>query len=552
MLGWIMHTSEISRRVGAMKNLLALIEQDYSDWRLYNDYFLVLKSLPSCDRKWLYSGKLKDVVGLALGKGVGISDKLGQLFKEVLLMEARGLRFDSYMQYIELNREPEKRFWLPRRKQLLSVAESIQDLIDDKLDILCISLPPGTGKSTLEIFLLSMLIGAIPDKPNLASGHSSMMTGSIYEGVLTILQDPVEYLWQEVFPDRLEIITNAKEQTIDISKKHRFSSLTCRAIDASLTGATRYEGVLCADDLVSGIEEAMSIERLNTLWGKYTNNLKSRAKQGGKELHLATRWSVHDVIGRLERQYANNNRARFIVVPALNEKGESNFEYEYGVGFDTAFFENMRRSLDDASFKALYMNQPIEREGTLYRVDEIRVFFELPEGEPDAIIAICDTKDRGDDYSFLPVAYVYGKDYYLVDCICDNGLPNQVDARLAEILLTHQVQMARFESNAAGGRIAEKVQKEVKENHGITHITTKHTQSNKETRIIVNSAWVKENCLFWHESPNKDYDTMKIFLFSYTVSGKNKNDDVPDGLAMLADFAQTLSGQKAQIFKRVF
>lgn len=89
-------------------------------------------------------------------------------------MEEQRLRFDSYMQYIELNRDPEKRFWLPRRKQLLPVVEAIQDSIDDKLDILAICLPPGAGKSTLNIFLHSMLIGAFSDRPTFSSGHAEL------------------------------------------------------------------------------------------------------------------------------------------------------------------------------------------------------------------------------------------------------------------------------------------------------------------------------------------------------------------------------------------
>lgn len=244
----------------------------------------------------------------------------------------------------------------------------------------------------------------------------------------------------------------------------------------------------------------MSKERLDKLWSAYTNDLKSRKKEGAKEIHIATRWSVHDVIGRLENQYGGDSRAKFIVLPALDADGESNFNYTYGVGFSRHYFEDMRNNLDEASFKALFMNQPIEREGLLYDVDELRRYFELPAEDPDAIIGICDTKDKGSDYAFLPAAYVYGNDYYIDDCICDNSLPNIVDARLVDILLRCKVKMCRFESNSAGGRVAEKVQNEVKKRGGITRITTKFTTANKETKIIVNSAWVKEHCLFKDDS----------------------------------------------------
>lgn len=473
--------------------------------------------------------------------------------KKSLLFDAP-VELDSYLRYVEWDREREKRFYLPRRRVLYPVVRALQALEDDELDLVTISMPPGTGKSTLGIFLLSHIMGRWPDSPNLVSAHSGLLTRSFYDGVGQIIQDP-EYLYADVFPEAKLYATNVKEETIDLVKFHRFSTLTCRAIGASLTGATRCEKLLYADDLVSGIEEAMSRERMDKLWLAYTNDLKSRKKQGCKELHIATRWSVHDPIGRLEQEYGSDPRAKFIVLPALDADGESNFNYDYGVGFDKAYFEDMQKNLDDASFRALFMNEPIEREGLLYSGQELRRFFELPKRTPDAVLAICDTKDKGTDYAFLPVAYQYGEDYYIADCVCDNAAPGAVNARLVSILLKHKVQLARFESNNAGGAVAEKVQGAVKRKGGRTHITTKYTTANKETKIIVNSPWVKEHCLFLDESlykRNSDYGRMMWFLCSYTMAGKNKNDDVPDGMAMLAEYVQSLTGNKVEVVRRPF
>lgn len=412
-----------------------------------------------------------------------------------------------------------------------------------------------THNSTIEIFLHSMSIGAFPDNPSLASGHSGILTNSIYEGVLSIIRDKDDYLWGDVFPDAGNIITNAKEQTIDIGKKHRFSSLTCRAIGASLTGATRCEKLLTADDLVSGIEEALSRDRLDKLWTAYTNDLKSRKKLGCKELHLATRWSVHDPIGRLQVMYGDDPRAKFIVMPAVDESGESNFNYKYGVGFDKKYFDDMKENLDDCSWRALFMNQPIEREGLLYNEDELRRYFELPSGTPDAIISACDTKDKGKDFCVMPVLYQYGNDYYVEDIICDNSSPEIVESRLVSCLLKHKVKASRFESNSAGGKIAEKVQREVREQGGITNITTKYSTANKDTRIIVDSPFVKERFLFKDDSiikNNQEYRRALGMLCGYTMAGKNAHDDVPDAFSMCADFAQSLVTAQVKVFTRPF
>lgn len=211
--------------------------------------------------------------------------------------------------------------------------------------------------------------------------------------------------------------------------------------------------------------------------------------------------------------------------------------------------------MDDASWRALYMNQPIEREGQLYSEDELRRYFELPEGEPDAILAVCDTKDRGTDYCVMPVAYQYGNDFYIEDFICDNSNPEVVEARLVDKILRHKIHMDRFESNSAGGRVAEKVQKEVKERGGKTRITTKFTTANKETRIIMAAGFVKEHFLFKDKSvikTDKEYRAALNFLCGYTMAGRNRNDDVPDAMSMLVDFIESLYAGRIEVARRPF
>lgn len=505
-----------------------------------------------------YLMKLSDECERAIANPLISEEYLREVFalhRKVVFLGGQD-SFHLYLLAVEWNREPDKKFYPPRRKQLKQVVDSLQDLVDDKLDLLTISLPPGVGKTTLAIFYLTWLAGKKPDQPMLTGSHSNSFVRGVYDECLRIFDPQGEYLWHEVFPGVSVCNTNAKDCRIDLGKQKRFETLEFTSIGTGNAGLYRAATLLYCDDLVSGIEVALSKERLDKLWQTYTTDLRQR-KIGNvcKELHIATRWSVHDVIGRLESEYGDSDRARFIVLPALDKEDESNFNYSYGVGFTTEFYHEQREIMDDASWRALYMNQPIEREGLLYDRDELRRYFELPEGEPDAIIGICDTKDKGTDYAVLPAVYVYGQDYYIEDCVCDNSLPDIVDARLVDILLRHKVKMCRFESNSAGGRVAQKVQDEVKAKKGVTHITTKYTTANKETKIIVNSAWVKEHCIFKDDSMFKkssEYGKMLDMLCSYTVAGKNKHDDVPDAFAMLSEFAQSLSGSIAEIFKRPF
>ena len=480
---------------------------------------------------------------------------LYNLHKKVLLLAAPH-HFESFLLYIEQNREPEKKFYPPRRKVLKQVVDALQDLADDKLDLLAISLPPGSGKTTLAIFYLTWLAGRFPDEPMLTGSHSNSFVRGVYDECLRILDPNGEYLWKDVFPTISVSNTNAKDCRIDLGKRKRFETLEFTSIGTGNAGLYRASRLLYCDDLVSGIEVALSKERLDKLWETYTTDLRQR-KIGDhcKELHIATRWSVHDVIGRLERDYGDSERAKFIVISALDDNDESNFDYAYGVGFNTKFYHEQREIMDDASWKALYMNFPIEREGLLYAEDELRRYFELPDGEPDAILSVCDTKDRGTDYCAMPIVYQYGNDFYVEKIICDNSNPEVVETRLVMELIAHKVQLSRFESNSAGGRVAQKVQEQVKAKGGRTKITTKYTTANKETKIIVNSPFIKEHCLFKDDTvigKDKEYRKALQFLCSYTMAGKNKHDDIPDAFAQLSEYIQSLSGTEVTVFKRPF
>lgn len=480
------------------------------------------------------------------------------VWKGSLLLEAP-VDFDCYARYIELNRDPDKRFYQPRRKTLRRVANSLQKLSDGDLELLAISLPPGSGKTTLALFYITWLAGRTPEKPILTGSHSNAFLRGAYEECLRIMAADGEYLWHDVFPGVILVRTNAQDMMADLSKNprggKRFATLEFSSVGSGNAGKVRAEQLLYCDDLVSDIQQAMSKERLDTLWQQYTTDLRQRKIGDCRELHIATRWSVHDVIGRLDSMYGENPKAEFIVVPALDENDQSNFDYGNSAGFTTKFYHEQREIMDDASWRALYMNQPIEREGQLYSADELRRYFELPDGDPDAILSVCDTKDRGTDYCFLPIVYQYGNDYYLEDCVCDNGKPETVEAMLVAKLLQHKVQMARFESNSAGGKIAEKVQGILKDKGGITKITTKYTTSNKETKIVVNSPWVKDHILFKDDSvikQDKVYRKMLSLLCGYTMAGKNKHDDVPDGMAQLSEFLQSITGGKIEIFRRPY
>lgn len=457
----------------------------------------------------------------------------------ILLLEAQNKVVDSAFQYLEKKREPKERFYMPRRKQFLKIGltQALQGMIDDRYDILCVSLVPGAGKTTVEKMFHALVAGWFPRDFSLFYSHSGDITRMYYDGVYDIVTNTEEYTWNEIFSDLSVTSTNAKMEQFNVGKYKSFPSVQCTSVGSKNAGKVRASKFLLVDDMIGGIEEAMNPIILDKLWDKYAVDARQRKIQDTdgkncKEIHIATRWSVHDVIGRIQNMYENNPRVKVIAVPDVDPvTGESNFEYEFS-GFTKEFFEDQQLLMDDISYRCLYKQEPIEREGLLFPEDKIRRYLNLPHGEPEIVTGQCDTKGKGTDYFVLPVLQKYGEDYYCIDCVCDNTADYEMQyENAANVLVNNKVQECEFERNAGGDRVAMEVNKRVENKGWVCNITDTPTETNKEARIFQCSNWILQHVIFKDPSlykPNEPYGVMMSLLKRYSVSGKKQLDDVPD------------------------
>lgn len=459
-------------------------------------------------------------------------------YYDILLCEAQNQVFDSYLLYLERNREPKERFYAPKRPQFqkFGLIEAYQGTIDDIYDIVCVSMPPGTGKTTLLKFFNSAVIGWFPKDYNLFYSHSGDITRMYYDGVYQMVSDSDEYTWHDIFPELKVTGTNAKMQQFNVGKYKPFPSLQTASVGSENAGKVRASKFLLVDDMIGKLEEALNKNTLDKQWGAYTVDARQRKTMDSndrpcKEIINATRWSVGDVIGRVIQMYQGNPRVKVVSMPATDNKGNSNFDYEYG-GFTKEFFADQQLLMDDISYQCLFMQQPIEREGLLFPEDKIRRYLNLPHGESEITTAQCDTKGKGTDYFVMPVLQKYGDDWYCVDCVCDNTADYEMQyENAANILVNNKVQECEFERNAGGGRVAMEVNKRVESKGWICNITDVPTETNKEARIFQCSFWILQHIIFKDESlytPREPYGIMMSLLKQYSVSGKKQLDDVPD------------------------
>lgn len=542
--------------------LVAADCRDASDCKPFEDACAVLTQYLAVDKRRERAWALKvreiaerKVMEFASAGNGELADELYRHIEYILRVNAPH-DLDSYMLFMEWNREPEKRFWLPRRHVLMPVCQGFQDLADDLIDVLVVSLAPRVGKSTMGIFAMTWNMGRHPDDANVMSGYGDKLTVGFHSEALDLITGD-DYRFHEVFPTSNLKDKSMAAETIDLHRKKRFPSLTCRSVGGGTTGAVEIgsKGWLYCDDMVKDREESLSADRMDKLYAAYLAQLKDRKKDGAKEVHVGTRWVPNDVIGRVIDLYEGSERVRVINIPALDENGESNFDYLYGVGFSTKYYDDMRRSLiaagEDDEWCAKYMCEPYWKHGQMFPPEELRYYDELPDGEPDAVLAVCDTKGKGGDYCVQPVGYVYGDRHYIHDVVCDNSLPEKHKPRLVDCLVKNEVSLCRYESNVAGSEIAYQVEGKCRERGLPLRIDTKYSTENKETRILADAGWVKERCLFRATPPNPDYRKFMDMLTRYTIEGKNAHDDAPDAMSMYKRFACGMAKAAATPMARI-
>lgn len=466
--------------------------------------------------------------------------------------------FDAYLQAVEYGKPLDKKFYLPRRHYLRRYVEGYQEVLEGKLDFLSISMPKRCGKSQLGINFTNMLSGKFPDRSTLMEGTGDDLVQSFYKGCLEYIQQPNDYHFYDIFPESKLVQTNADTKVINLLHKSRFPTVMCRSIDARQVGLSEATNLLYLDDCVEGREEAKNRQRLDDKWEVISGDIIGRAIEGTPIVICGTRYSLYDPIGHLQEEMRKQGkRCKIIETPALDPvTDESNFEYirEGRKVFTTQYFRDQREMLSAEQFESEFQQQPFEAKGILFPEAALNRYFELPvDREPDSIIAVCDTADKGADYCSMPIAAVYGDEVYIVDVVFDDSPPEVTKPECAKALMDNLVVAGTFESNNAGTYFARDVQQILTDRKYVCNIRTKRTISNKQTRIefasdnIIKHFYFKDPSLY---ARNSQYAMFMKQVTTYTRSGKVPHDDAPDSLSLLENELRGLVGAKVEVFKR--
>ena len=461
----------------------------------------------------------------------------------------RGKRhFDDYMIATEWNREKNARFWLPRRKILegeLHLATKLDNFMNDpNMRLLSLSMPPGTGKSTLIKFLLAYIAGVYPMSANMYVSYSDGMIKMMYDSVVDMLTDDFEYQHTRIFGERAAPVTSAQYGTISYRRRGDFPTIGMISLGGSVTGRTRANKFLITDDLVKNAEVARSPERLEKLWQDYTSTLTTRQiGDNVKQIMLGTIWSAYDPISRMMSEHENDPKYEFVCIPVWDENEHSNFLYDHPDRYTDEKIRERQESLDPVDFSCLYLQNPVEKEGMPLKAKELMYYNGvLPDGEPDDIFYVVDVAWGGGDSLSMPIIYVYGDDWYLHDVVFDTSNKEVTRPRVVGKILQHSCKSGRFEANNGGDEYADKVDEILRNDYGyICNITSQKAPTNmgKLVRIEQYIPEIKKVYYRGKDFRDEEYNRFMKEMCSISFRSKNLHDDAADSMAMAVDYKNT-------------
>ena len=457
---------------------------------------------------------------------------------------------DSFFRYIEADeKDPYKRFYFPRRQVLKPVVTAYQEIYDGKLDFLSVSQPKRTGKTTGGLKLAQMMGGRDPDGSIFAVGKGEGLVKRFYGGLLQSFETESTYQrFLSVFPEAKKIgekdYKSAENLSIDLKRKNIFPTYTCRPIDGAIVGCTEANVLVYIDDCVKNHEEARNRDRLEFLCEKVTDDVLGRRLEGTPIIIQGTKYSLYDPITALQAKADELGwRWKEVAIPALDPiTDESNWEIyrkdKKGLRkiFTTDYYRKERMLVSEETWAAEFQQEPYEAKGRMFPEKELNYFEELPvDREPDAIMAACDSADKGADSCSMPVGYVYGNEVYIVDVVFDNAGVQFTKPECANMLIKHNVKTVTFESNSAGEYFGRDVMDIVKKQGGRCSARYKFNCANKITRMenardnIIRDYYFRD---FKKMDRNSQYYKFMKELTTMTRTGKVKHDDAPDSISL--------------------
>ncbi len=238
---------------------------------------------------------------------------------------------------------------------------------------LIISMPPRHGKSELaSIRFAPWVLGRRPQASVISATYSGDFAEDLGRKARGVMQLP---LYRTLFPHaRLAPDNRAVSRWQTVSG----GSYYAVGVGGPLTG--RGADLLLIDDPHKNRAEAESQTIREGVWDWFRSTAYTRLEKGGSVVIIMTRWHEDDLVGRCLQ---TGEPWQVLSLPAIAEqdepqrrKGDALWPGKYPV----EALEQIRRTVGEREWAALYQQRPAPLEGALFRPDQLQVIDAEPVG----------------------------------------------------------------------------------------------------------------------------------------------------------------------------
>ena len=478
-------------------------------------------------------------------------------YYDALLAAAR-YDLDSFLLYMERDRPKKERFYEPRRAKLKRIVDVLMEVEYGDVAEVFLHTPPRIGKSQLITGFTTWHISKDSEHSNLYVTHKEDLGGAFLNGVMELITDTT-YRHRDIFPETRISQTDARAHKLNLDRVKKYATLSGKGLESGLNGEYDAYGLLILDDILEGVQDVISADVLKRKRIIYQNNVLSRAKEHCKIINIGTIWATNDIYMKRREDLESlpefaDRKFEAIIIPALDPvTDESNFDYDYGVGYSTQAYRRKRAEFeaneDLAGWWSQYQQQPIDRKGAVFNPDSMQYYKDLPDEKPLKIIAHGDTALGGGDYTSFPIVYVYEDgSWYLEDVVFDNSEKHITQPQIVSKIKKHGIKNVHFESNQGGEGYKDDIVRAVKDNQDITwrvNITSDWAPSTKRKAQRIWDCAEQIRHIYFKDPAHRSDQYRKFMnnLFSFTMNmTKKQHDDAPDSLAGLIEFDESGSG----------
>ncbi len=253
---------------------------------------------------------------------------------------------------------------------LLDYLERIES---GKLTRLMVFMPPGSAKSTYASILFPpWFLGRNPDRSVIGASHAGELAERFGRRVRNLVGSDD---FRRVFDFGLSN-DNAAAGRWETERGGEYYAV---GVDASVTGRRADLGII--DDPVKGRAEADSAIGSQRIYDWYRSDFWPRLKPGGRIVLIQTRWTDHDLAGRLlEDMAAGGEQWEVLSLPAEAQHndplGRLPGEMLWPEWFTPEMFAHAKR--DMRNWSALYQQEPVPDSGDYFKNEWVRWYDQAP------------------------------------------------------------------------------------------------------------------------------------------------------------------------------